>query len=115
MPAARSRGGRKPNWPTIDEQLKEAKVVHGSALERLIRENQDFALLDPEEADDTLRLPPWIRVYWRKQHPETKPAPGDPTKGYPLALRDIYLWMVTHQDLEPEEHEGHDRGDEDAS
>lgn len=115
MPAARSRGGRKPSWPSVQDQLRDAKVIHGSALERLVHENQDFDLLDPDEADDRLRLPPWLRVYWRKQHPETKPAPGDPTKGYPLALRDIYLWMITHQELEPEEGEGQQRGDEDAS
>jgi hypothetical protein len=110
MPAASSRG-RRPSWPTIDEQLRESKVIHGSALERLIRDNQDFKLLDPDEADDRLRIPPWLRVYWRKQHPETAPAPGDPTKGYPLALRDIYEWMVTHQDLEPEEHSGGEDAD----
>ncbi len=86
-------------------------MIHGSALERLVRDNQDFKLLDPDEADDRLRIPPWLRVYWRKQHPETAPAPGDPTKGYPLALRDIYEWMVTHQDLEPEEHSGGEDAD----
>jgi hypothetical protein len=115
MPAARSRGGRKPSWPTIDAQLRDGRVIHGSALERLIRENQDFDLLDPEEADDRLRLPPWLRVYWRKQHPETAPSLGDPTRGYPLALRDIYLWMITHQDLEPERGDGSEREGHDAS
>lgn len=115
MPATRRRGDRKPNWPTIEEQLRDGRVIHGSALERLIRENQDFDSLEPEEADDNLRLPPWLRVYWRKQHPETSSSPGDPTRGYPLALRDIYLWMITHQDLEPESDEGSERGGQDAS
>jgi hypothetical protein len=102
MANSRSRRGRQPRWPTVEEQLAASKVIHGSALERLVRENQDFSLLSAEEAEDNLRLPPWLRVYWRKQHPETAPSPGDPTRGYPLALRDIYLWMITHQDLEPE-------------
>ena len=53
-----------------------SKVIPGSALEKLIRENQDFDMLSPEEAHDRLRLPPWLRVYWRKQHPELQPAPA---------------------------------------
>jgi hypothetical protein len=103
----------RPTWPTVDEQLAAAKVVHGSALEQLIRENQDFSLLRPEEATDNLRLPPWLRVYWWKQHPELTPAPGDPTGGYPLALHDIYLWMTEHQSLEAEEQGGESTGEGD--
>ena len=81
-------------WPSIEEQLSEAKVVRGSALERLIRENQDFRMLRPEEANDGLELPPWIRVYWRKAHPE-----GKYTSGYPRPLTSIYRWMLMHQEL----------------
>jgi len=102
---------REPvRWPTLEEQLEAAHVIRGSALERLIRENQDFDLLNPEEAHDKLRLPPWLRVYWKKQHPEIRPAPSDPTRGYPLALRDIYNWMLEHQDLEPRENLPGERG-----
>jgi hypothetical protein len=99
-PEEKSTKREHPHWPTLEEQLEASHVIRGSALEKLIRENQDFDLLSPEEAHDKLRLPPWLRVYGRKQHPEIKPAPGDPTRGYPLALRDIYNWMLTHQDLE---------------
>jgi len=106
---------RRPHWPSLEEQLKESKVVPGSALEKLIRENQDFDDLRAEEARDKLRLPPWIRVYWRKKHPEYRHAPHDPTGGYPLALRDLYLWMLEHQDLkaphEPESGKGGEHGD----
>jgi hypothetical protein len=107
----RDRKREHPQWPPLEEQLEASHVIRGSALERLIRENQDFDMLSPEEAHDKLRLPPWLRVYWRKQHPEIKPAPGDPTRGYPLALRDIYVWMLKHQDLQPGEHEPGKRGD----
>jgi len=89
-----------PRGPSLQQQLEEAKVVHGSRLERLIRENQDFHLLDEREApDDRLRLPLWLRVHWRKNHPEMAYSAKDPTCGYPRALRDLYAWMLSHQDL----------------
>jgi hypothetical protein len=100
----RDRGDRErePTWPSLEEQLRASKVIPGSALEKLIRENQDFDRLRPEEAHDKLGLPPWLRVYWWKQHPELRVPAHDPTGGYPLALRDLYLWMLEHQDLEPQ-------------
>ena len=84
-------------WPSIDDQLIEAKVVHGSALENLIRDNQEFQMLRPEEANDQLRLPPWLRVYWRKLHPDADYS--DPGGGYPHTLSDLHKWMLEHQDL----------------
>jgi hypothetical protein len=105
---------REPEWPSVEEQLAAARIAHGTALEQLVRENQDFSLLDSEEAHDRLRLPPWLRVYWRKQHPESAPAAGDPTRGYPLALHDIYLWMIGHQDLRPERGAGPEQGGDHA-
>ena len=99
-----------PIWPTIEEQLEDSKVARGSALEKLILEKQDFHMLRAEEAEDRLRLPAWIRVYWRKKHPEAKYSGEDPTGGYPLALRDLYNWMLRHQDLKPEEPESHEGG-----
>jgi hypothetical protein len=86
-------------WPSVEEQLAAAKVVHGSALEKLIRENQDFHLLRLEEANDKIGLPVWLRVYWRKQHPEGAYSANDPTGGYPRVLKNLYAWMVLHQDL----------------
>lgn len=85
-------------WPDIAQQLAQSEITPGSALERLVRDNQDFHMLRPEEADDTLRVPPWLRVYWRKQHPEANYDTG----GYPRSLRNVYEWMVSHQNLEPE-------------
>jgi hypothetical protein len=97
--ARSSAGTRAGGWPSLEEQLVSAKVVHGSALERLIRDNQDFALLRPDEAQDKLGLPPWLRVYWRKAHPEGRYAADDPSGGYPRVLKRTYAWMVSHQDL----------------
>jgi len=91
-------------WPSVEQQLTREKIVPGSALERLIRDNQDFSLLRPEEAADTIPVPLWLRVWWRKGHPETPSGsakPDDPTGGYPRALAEIHDWMRAHQDLLP--------------
>jgi hypothetical protein len=99
-------GVRGPAWPSIERQLAESEIEPGSRLEALVRENQDFDLLRSEELTDRIRVPFWLRVQFRKQHPDIVPAPGDPTGGYPLALRDLYKWMLDHQDLEPESDDG---------
>jgi hypothetical protein len=77
-------------------------VPPGSALERLILEHQDLDLLRPEEVNDQIGLPPWLRVYWRKQHPELEYRADDPTGGYPRALTKLHVWMKRHPDLRPE-------------
>jgi len=86
---------------SLDYQLKESRVIPGSALERLIRENQEFNLLNPSESRDNIIAPLWLRVWWRKAHPELRYSSEDPTGGYPLVLKEIWEWMVTHQDLVP--------------
>jgi hypothetical protein len=90
--------GSKPSWPTIEEQLAASKVARGSPLEKLILENQDFTMLRPEEAHDDLGLPPWIRVFWRRLHPEQDYSSQDATGGYPLSLRDTYHAMLLDQE-----------------
>jgi hypothetical protein len=90
-----------PSWPSVEEQFAKAKVISGNALDKLIRDNQDFHLLRPEEADDNIRLPPWLRVYWRKQHPEGVYSADDPTGGYPRVLKNIHTWMLANQNLQP--------------
>jgi hypothetical protein len=92
-----SAHGDRPHWPSIEEQLRASKVERGSALEKLILENQGFEMLRPDEAHDKLRLPPWIRVYWRKLHPEAKYSGA--SGGYPMVLKELYEWMIHHQDL----------------
>src|SRR4051812_18765664 len=96
--AASSGGGR---WPSLAAQLANDQVPPGSALARLIAENQDLQLLHPAEAHDKMGLPPWLRVLWRRQHPEAEFHAGDPTGGYPLMLKEVYEWMLGHPDLQP--------------
>jgi len=91
----------RPSWPTVERQLAADRVVVGSALQGLIAANQDFDLLRPEEAGDKIPVPLWLRVLWRKAHPEGNYSGADPTGGYPLALREIHEWLLSHQDLLP--------------
>ena len=48
------------------------------------------------EPRDNLPLPTWLRVLWRKSHP---------TGGYPLILKEIHEWVLSHPDLKPGERE----------
>lgn len=90
---------RKEGWPSVEEQIEAAKAPRGSSLEKLIRENQDLDMLHKEEAHDRLSLPPWLRIFWRKKHPEAKYSTHDRSGGYPRALRRIHAWMLAHPDL----------------
>jgi hypothetical protein len=96
-----SAAPRQRTWPTVDQQIKKDRVEVGSPLERLIQDNQDFRMLRPEEATDKIPVPLWLRVYWRKGHPEGRYTADDPTGGYPHVLKEIHEWMLTHQDLVP--------------
>ncbi|MDQ6765672.1 MAG: hypothetical protein M3Z22_06180 [Verrucomicrobiota bacterium] len=90
-------------WPSLADQLAQEyagqKVQPGTALEKLIKENQDFSLLREDEKADRRGFPAWLRVWWRKGHPESEYSADDPTGGYPRALHEILEWMMTHQDL----------------
>ena len=88
-----------PEWPSVKEQLLVDRVPSNSALEKLIKENQEFDLLQPQEADDDVGLPLWLRVYWRKKHPDLKHPTVNPGAGYPDVLYDMYARMVAHPDL----------------
>ena len=92
--------GKGRPFPSLEEQLKKAHVKKGSALEKLIKDNQDFSKLKPKDADDTI-VPPWLKVFWQKGHPEVDYDKDDPTGGYPLVLKEILEWMMTHQDFKP--------------
>jgi hypothetical protein len=93
------------HWPSLHTQLARDHVPSGSALERYIEDNQDFTLLDPSEATDGIRIPLWLRVQWRKAHPEMKYDPADPTGGYPYVLKEAHEWMRAHPALQPAERE----------
>jgi hypothetical protein len=98
---AGAAGAAKSPWPSLQAQLAQDRVPAGSPLAKLIASNQDFQLLHPEEAFDKLVLPPWLRVLWRKEHPDMRYVPGDGSGGYPLVLKEAYEWMVFHPDLKP--------------
>jgi hypothetical protein len=53
-PHKKRKHGKDENekWPSLEEQFKASKVIPGSALEKLIRDNRDFAMLDPADAAD---------------------------------------------------------------
>jgi len=89
------------HWPTPDQQLKAHRARPGTALEKLILANQDFGMLRPEEADDKIPVPLWLRVHWRKHHPEAIYSGADPTGGYPHVLKEVAEWMRSHPDLVP--------------
>lgn len=95
--AKTTKQANKSHWPGIEKQLRDSKVIPGSALEQFIRQNQEFSMLRPEEAHDDLPFPPWLRVYWRKMHPELDYS--GPEVAYPLLLKDIGLRMLRNQDL----------------
>ena len=99
--AAGAAGAAKSPWPSLQAQLAQDRVPAGSPLAKLIASHQDFQLLRPEEAFDKLVLPPWLRVLWRKEHPDLRYVPGDGAGGYPLVLKEVYEWMVSHPDLRP--------------
>jgi hypothetical protein len=89
------------HWPTPDQQLEAHRARPGTALEKLILANQDFGMLRPEEADDKIPVPLWLRVHWRKHHPEATYSAADPTGGYPYVLKEVAEWMRSHPDLVP--------------
>src|SRR5436305_4748281 len=71
--------GQPAAWPSYGEQLQRDAIAPDSALAKLIAKNQDFGLLRPAELKDSLRIPFWLRVLYRKNHPEEQARPGDPT------------------------------------
>ena len=102
MAKSPSAHSAEPHWPSIERQLAHAKAVHGSKFEEFIRANQETHLLRPGEHDgDGIGVPLWLRVYYRKQHPDEPPAPAGPAGDYPEALNRIQELMQVNQDLLP--------------
>lgn len=86
------------HWPSLKDQLREAGAPAGSALEELIKDNQDFHLLAPQESHDNYGLPPWLRVHWRKAHPDLPHLKDNPGAAYPDVLHKVHAWMLSHPD-----------------
>jgi hypothetical protein len=95
--ATRSKRTASRQGPSLEQQLKDSRVIAGSALETLIKQNQDFSILDPGELTDGGPFPLWLRVYVRKGHPEIRFSGGK--TGYPLLLKELLSYMIHHQDL----------------
>jgi hypothetical protein len=85
------RSGSARGWPSLHKQLEDVDAPAGSGLEQLITENQDLELLHSSEVDDGQPYPPWLRVRWRKAHPEEFP-PGEAVV-YPMMLERVLEWM----------------------
>lgn len=81
-------------------------IREGTALAKLVAEAEGHvemkaaAIVAPGMKLD---LPGWLLAHYRRNHTEmTKvAAAADPTGGYPLALENLYTWMLLHQDLQP--------------
>ena len=82
--------------PSVASQIREAKAPKDSQLEKLIRENQDFDLLASEELDDDYPVPLWLRVVYRKQHPEIVFPAKNPSAVYPEVLSQVYRRMIAN-------------------
>ncbi len=85
--------------PLLDAQIEEAQASKGSRLEQLIRDNQDFELLAPEELDDKFPYPLWLRVLWRKQHPEVQMPANNPGGAYPEVLSQLGKRIMANPEL----------------
>lgn len=88
---------KKP--PSVASQIRDAKAPKGSRLENLIRQNQEFEVLAPGEIGDEYPLPLWLRVFWRKQHPEIEMPEKNPGAAYPEVLSQLHRRMVDNPDL----------------
>jgi len=101
---------REFEWPTLREQLAQAHAPAGSPLAQLIESNQDFSILRPEEAHDHLRLPPWLRVLYRRSHPNGDYSASNPSGGYPQYAWTAFEWMRLHPDLPVQQGPGGEEG-----
>jgi len=97
--AAAPGEGAAPPWPTLAEQLAGDCIAPDSALAKLVADNQEFWMLRADEREDSLRIPFWLRVLYRKEHrgPDFTFSADDPTKGYPHVLREGYRKLLANQ------------------
>ena len=93
LPPARPARSKRP---TVAEQVRKTGAPASSALAKLIRDNQDIELLHPDELNDGYPTPLWLRVVWRKQHPEIAMPVANTGAAYPETLSQIYRRMVAN-------------------
>ena len=85
--------------PTLTDQIRQSRAPSGSRLEAVIRENQNFEILHPDELDDDYPLPLWLRVFWRKNHPDVQMPDKNPGAAYPEVLSQVYRRMVANPNV----------------
>lgn len=90
---------KNPGFKSLKEQLDASNVTKGSNLEKFILANQDVHMLRQDEANDNIGIEPWLRIHWRKHHPEGKYSSDNPTGGYPRVLKRLQALMIRYQDL----------------
>lgn len=93
-----------PPNPPQRPVLTKIAIKPGSALAKLVRESRSYvnALAVTPKSFRT-EIPDWLRAHYRRNHSEMRLAvrAKDPTGGFPLALENLYVWMLHHQDLKP--------------
>lgn len=76
-----------------------------TALAKLIQESSSHTpeMTIAAAGGSKVDIPRWLAAHYRRNHSELPKAALqlDPTGGYPLALENLYSWMLLHQDLQP--------------
>jgi hypothetical protein len=86
---------------------QEPRIREGTALARLVNEvrtqTPDITIATVSAPGVKIDIPPWLAAHYRRNHSEVPKVVSqqDPTGGYPLALENLYVWMLQHQDLQP--------------
>ncbi len=76
----------------------------GTALAKLVNEAtphiEALAIANERVKVD---VPNWLRAHYMRNHSQLLSAirPEDPTGGFPLALENLYVWMLHNQSLQP--------------
>jgi hypothetical protein len=94
-----------PAQPTPQRaELTKIVIKPGSALAQLVRESgAHVSALAITPKRFRTEIPDWLRAHYRRNHSEMRLAARakDPTGGFPLALENLYIWMLHHQNLKP--------------
>lgn len=92
------------------QQPGAGQIRPGTALAKLVGESEAHSVRTLAAAASTntgrrikTDIPVWLRAHYMRNHPHVLAAANspDPTGGFPLALENLYVWMLLHQDLQP--------------
>jgi len=94
--------------PGTPSKLSKIRIRPGTALDKLSKEgvaaSKEMRFMNlPRAKRMRLDIPDWLRAHYDRNHPQALAAVStdDPTGGLPLALEDLYVWMLHNQDLKP--------------